>query len=296
MANPRIPFELASDRAALAPPEGRPLIVHVVVNVENWRFDQPMPRKVLPAPHGVELVPDVPNFSWAEYGMRCGMPRLFEALGRRALKASCAMNAGVIEGYPRLAQAILEAGWEIVGHGLHQKSLQAEASEAAVLDECLERLQRFSGEPVQGWLSPGLKESEETPDLLKARGLRYVCDWVVDDLPTWMATAHGPLIAMPYSLEVNDSVIYAVERQSSPEMFRRLEDTLEALEPELARQPRVVTLGLHPHLIAVPHRFVWLERMLERLTAHPHAIFMTGAQIADWFEKASPAPRSAVPA
>jgi allantoinase len=292
MANPRIPFELASDRTPLPPPGGKPLIVHVVVNVENWRFDQPMPRKLLPAPHGAENVPDVPNFSWAEYGMRCGMPRLFETLARRGLPASCALNAGVVEAYPRLAEAILESGWEVIGHGLHQKSLQAEGSEGAVLDECLERLQRFTGAPVQGWLSPGLKESEETPDLLKARGLRYLCDWVVDDLPGWMPTAHGPLIAMPYSLEINDSVIYAVERHASPEMWRRLEDTLEVLDGELARQPRVVTLGLHPHLIGVPHRFVYFEKMLDRLASHPQATFMTGRQIADWFEASAPAPRA----
>src|SRR5512142_1825419 len=150
MANPRIPFELASDRPPLPAPGGRPLIVHVVVNLESWRFDQPMPRKLLPAPHGEEHTPDVPNYSWAEYGMRSGMPRLFEALRRRGLPASCALNAGVIEAYPRLAGAVLDAGWEVIGHGLHQRSLQAEASEAAVLDAALERLNAFAGRPVQG--------------------------------------------------------------------------------------------------------------------------------------------------
>jgi allantoinase len=290
MSNPRIPFALSSDRPPLPPPDGKPLIVHLVINVENWRFDQPPPRKLLPAPHGVEHLPDVPNFSWAEYGLRVGMPRLFEALRRRGLPASCALNAGVIETYPRLAEAILDAGWEVIGHGLHQQSVQGEVSEAAVLDEALARISRFTGAPVQGWLSPGLRETDDTPDLLKARGVRYLCDWVLDDLPNWMRTAHGPLIAMPYSLEVNDSVIYAVEKHASPEIWRRLEDTLAVLEPELSRQPRVMTLGLHPHLIGVPHRFHYLEKMLDRLAAHPRAVFMTGSRIADWFEAASPAP------
>jgi allantoinase len=73
-SNPRIPFQLASTSAPLHPRQGKPLIVHVVVNVENWRFDQPMPRKLLPSPHGTDHMPDVPNFSWAEYGLRCRMP------------------------------------------------------------------------------------------------------------------------------------------------------------------------------------------------------------------------------
>ena len=77
MSNPRIPYQMASDRRRLPPPQpGKPLIVHVVVNVEYWPFDQPMPRKLLPGPHGNDKIPDVPNFSWVEYGMRTGFPRI----------------------------------------------------------------------------------------------------------------------------------------------------------------------------------------------------------------------------
>jgi peptidoglycan/xylan/chitin deacetylase (PgdA/CDA1 family) len=275
--NPRIPFELSSDRAKLPAPGGKPLIVQVVVNVENWRFDAAMPRKLLTAPHGAESTPDVPNFSWAEYGMRCGMPRLFDALGARSLPVGCTLNAAVVETYPRLAEAILRAGWELIGHGLHQKSMQAESSEADVIGEALGILQRFGGKPVQGWLGPGLKETPATVDILKAHGLRYCSDWVLDDLPTWMTTQSGPMIAMPYSLELNDSVIHAVNHSPSDEMLTRLKFTLETFDGELAGNPRVLTIGLHPHLIGVPHRMPTLLRM-------------TGAQIADWFEGVSPKP------
>src|SRR3546814_4985438 len=52
-SNPRIPYQMASDRPRLPPPvPGKPLIVHVVVNVEYWPFDQPPPRKLIPGPHG----------------------------------------------------------------------------------------------------------------------------------------------------------------------------------------------------------------------------------------------------
>ena len=32
--NPRVPFELASSRKKLSPPNDKPLIVHVVMNIE----------------------------------------------------------------------------------------------------------------------------------------------------------------------------------------------------------------------------------------------------------------------
>lgn len=277
---------MASDRAPLPGPNGRNLIIQVVVNVENWRFDQPMPRKFITAPHGADSVPDVPNFAWAEYGMRVGMPRLFQVLGARNLPVGCAINAGVIESYPRLAQAILDANWEFIGHGLHQKALTGEASEAALIEQALGILRDFSGKPVQGWLSPGLRETNETPDILKANNLRYVSDWVLDDVPNWMVTRHGPLIAMPYSLEINDSSLYAMQAQPSDEMLDRTRRSAIVLgrEAEETGGARVLTIALHPHLVSVPHRIDSLAELLDLLLERDDTLFMTGAQIADWYE------------
>ncbi len=283
MTNPRIPYRLASNRAPLAPRNGKPLLVHLVVNVEHWRFDQAMPRKLITAPHGLEQVPDIPNFSWAEYGMRAGMPRILEMFRDRGLPASTSINAGVIDAYPACAEAMLEAGWEFIGHGIHQRSMQGDADEAALIAEALEKIATFTGKRTRGWLSPGLKETEDTPDILKKLGVDYVCDWVLDDLPVWMTTKHGPLIAMPYNLEINDSIIYAIEKHASPEMYRRLHDTLATFNGELKRQPRVLALGLHPHLIGVPHRIGYLARMLDELMARDDVAFLTGSEIADWF-------------
>lgn len=296
MANPRVPYRLSSDRPSLPAPlvagRPKPLIVHVVVNVEHWRFEDPMPRKIITPPHGRETEPDVPNFSWADYGMRAGLPRILRALGERGIPASTSFNAGVIDAYPQAAVAMKEAGWEFIGHGMHQKTLNAAGgveAERALIEACLAKISAFTGEKVRGWLSPGLRETYDTPDVLKACGLDYVCDWVIDDLPDWMTTKAGPLIAMPYNLEINDSIIYAVEKHASAEMYRRLADTVTAFEREMPAQPRVLALGLHPHLIGVPHRIGYLEKMLDLLAARDDVVFMQGRQIADWFTNACPA-------
>ena len=86
--------------------------MHLVVNVESWPFDEPMPRKLITAPHGLETVPDIPNYSWAEYGLRTGMPRLFKMFRDKAVPASAFMNAGVVDDYPAVAEAIKDAGWD----------------------------------------------------------------------------------------------------------------------------------------------------------------------------------------
>ena len=283
MPNPRVPYVLTSERPPLAPPQGKGLIVHVAINVETWPFDQPMPRKLLPGPHGADSLPDVPNFSWVEYGLRAGMPRLFRLFGERRIPVSALMNAGICDDYPRLAEKIAEINWEIVGHGYRQRAVQSDGKEAELIEASLQRLDKFYGRRPRGWLGPGLKETADTPDILKSVGIEYLCDWTLDDLPDWMTTKHGPLICIPYTLELNDVPLFAIQQHSSDEIYRRFRDTLECLAEEARSQPRILTIGLHPHLIAVPHRIGYLRRMIDELSSRSDTVFMTGAQIADWF-------------
>ncbi len=285
MANPRIPYRLSSARPKLPPFAGKKILVHLVVNVEHWVFENAMPRTLITPPHGRETVPDVPNFSWADYGMRAGMPRLLELL--QGLPAATSFNAGVIDAYPQAAEAMLEAGWEFIGHGMHQRATNhVEGGEEALLAATIAKIQGFTGQKMRGWLSPGLRETVATPDLLKKNGVDYVCDWVVDDLPSYLTTQHGPLVGMPYNLEINDSIIYAIERHATGEMLKRTEHTLRRFERETADNPRVFGIGLHPHLIAVPHRIHELEQMIAMLAASDQVVFTTPSAICDWFTAA----------
>jgi peptidoglycan/xylan/chitin deacetylase (PgdA/CDA1 family) len=251
-----------------------------------------MPRTIVTPPHGRETVPDVPNFSWADYGMRSGLPRILDAFATRKLPASTSFNAGVIDAYPQAAAAMRDAGWEFIGHGMHQKAINhVEGGEEALIRACLDKIAGFTGKRVRGWLSPGLRETVDTVDILKRAGIDYVCDWVSDDRPAWMRTTTQPLIAMPYNLEINDSIIYAIERHATGEMAKRLEFTLRRFERECRDSAIVLAIGLHPHLISVPHRIHELDSMLDLLTASADVGFFTGGELADWYAAASPIPQ-----
>jgi peptidoglycan/xylan/chitin deacetylase (PgdA/CDA1 family) len=220
--------------------------------------------------------------------MRCAIPRLVELFKRFDVPVAAAINASVIETYPALAQAIHEAGWEFMGHGWTQRSLQQEDDEVAVIHKCVAKIADFTGRPPRGWLGAGLHETEHTPEHLKDAGIEYVSDWVLDDLPCWMTTAKGRLIAMPYSLELNDTVIYAIEKHEGAEIFNRVSNTVSVFEQEFNANPRVMTIALHPYAIGAPHRLPHLERVLRMLKERSDTIFMNGAEIADWFTAASP--------
>ncbi len=74
-----------------------------------------------------------------------------------------------------------------------------------------------------------------------------------------------------------------VQNQSSDEMLKRIEATLEVIGPELAENPQVLTLALHPHVVGVAHRVHYLARVLDLLQARDDTVFVTGSEIADWF-------------
>lgn len=282
--NPRIPHQLSTDRPRLAPPGGRPLIVHVAVNIEYWPFDRPMPRGIIPAPHGAASTPpDVPNYAWVEYGMRCGLPRILRLLTDRGLPASAFINAQVADVYPSLTRAVVDAGWELVGHGWFQQSLKQADDEADVIRRSLDRLEQAGGRRPRAWLGPGLAESEDTPDILKAEGIEFLHDWVLDDLPVWLRTRHGPMVGLPYTFELNDVPLHVVQNQSSDEIVKRLEATLAVLGPELASNPRVLTLALHPHVVGVPHLAHHLAQALDLLAARDDTVFVTSSEMGDWF-------------
>lgn len=262
-SNPRVPYQMTSARKRLEPLDGKPLMVHLAMNIEYWPFDRPMPRGIVPPPHGAKAQPpDVPNYSWVEYGMRAGLPRLMRMLSERGLPASAFLNAQVCDVYPALTDAVIDAGWELVGHGWFQQSLKQAEDEGTVIRQSLARLRQADGKQPRAWLGPGLGESFDTPDILKAEGIEFLHDWTLDDLPVWMRTKHGPMVGLPYTFELNDVPVYAIQNGSSDEYFKRVEATLAVFQKEPEHNPRVMTLALHPHIIGVPHIAYWFEQAL----------------------------------
>ncbi len=288
-SNPRAPYVMTSEHPKLAPPNGKPLIIHVVVNIEYWAYDQLTPRTIVIPPHGRSHVPDLPNFCWSEYGNRAGMPRLLDLFTTRNIPVSASINASVLEVYPGLARSVRDAGWEFIGHGMHQRALGGENDEASLIQASLDALEAFTGKRPVGWMSPGWSETYDTLDHLRANGIEYVCQWVIDDIPTRLVTKHGPMVSLPYGLDINDSVVFAIEKHSSAEMRLRIEETIRTFEREIAEQgqPRVLTIPLHPHLSGVAHRINHLTEVIDSLIARDDTIFMNGSQILDWYRQAS---------
>ncbi len=281
----RIPYAPITARPRLALPAGARVVVFVVLNVEEWPLDAPIPRPAVPPPGGGPgPVPDVPNWAWHEYGMRVGFWRLKACLERHAGGAvTVALNARVCQSYPAIVKAAVDAGWEIMGHGVVQRALTREPDEAAAIRETIALIREATGRAPRGWLGPGLVETRETPDHLAEAGIEYCCDWLLDDQPTEIRVRKGRLVSVPYTLELNDVPLFVLQHQPPQELVRRLRDTLEILYAEGAETPRVMPIALHPYLMGVAHRLGALDQALAHLRAHPGVVFWRGGEILDWY-------------
>ena len=228
-------FSAIIDRPPLKLPNSARIVVWTIVNLEFWSISRPMARQVLPAPTGEVLLPDVPNWSWHEYGMRVGVWRFFKLFERLGIRPTLSINARVCEEYLRVAQAARSAGWEFMGHAWEQMPIHKVENQAAMIGQSLDTLERFTGVRPVGWLGPGLTQTYKTPDLLAAAGIKYIGDWVYDDEPTEISTKHGPLITLPYSVELNDIPMMLVQHHEVRPISRHAVST--ALSGFTRREP-----------------------------------------------------------
>ncbi|HXM81849.1 MAG TPA: polysaccharide deacetylase family protein [Burkholderiales bacterium] len=287
----RVAYSAIVDRPPLKLPGDARIAVWTIVNVEEWSIERPMPRTVLPPPSshtaGQPILPDLPNWAWHEYGMRVGFWRFLEVLNRFKIKATLAINGSVCKSYPRVAKAGLEAGWEFMGHGYIQRPMHHVEDQRAAIRETIAVIKEFTGKPPRGWESPGLTETYETIDYLKEAGIEYVADWVLDDQPCVIETASGPIVSVPYTVEMNDIAMMVLQNHPSEEWVRRGIDAFDRLYAEGEKSARVMAISIHPYITGVPHRIGYLERLYEYIRQRPGVLLWTGEQILDWYKSAA---------
>jgi hypothetical protein len=114
---------------------------------------------------GGGLIRDFPNISRVstrEYGHRVGVYRILDALRKRGIKPTVAVDAMTAEQYPELIEQLKSDGSEFVAHGLSvtrpQTSAMSADDERAYIAETLSRLQAC-GLPTQGWFGADYSES-----------------------------------------------------------------------------------------------------------------------------------------
>jgi len=157
----------------------------------------------------------------------------------------------------------------------------------AAVRESIQLLRDFTGKPPQGWLGPGLTETWETLDVLAEEGIEYVSDWVNDDQPYEIRTTAGPLVSVPYTLELNDIPTMVIQHHESGYWYQRVKDQFDRLYLEGASNARVMAIAVHPYIHGVPHRIKYFEAVYDYVRKHKGVWLTTGEEIYEWYRETS---------
>src|SRR5215211_2364209 len=216
------------DRPPFDWPGGKRLALYLALNVEHFSFGEGLGH----TPTTLGPPPDTRNYGWRDYGLRVGIWRIFDLARELGLPLCHLLNASVCEHCPQIVARIQERGDEVIGHGYTNSERQSdmdEPTEAAMIANATSILSRAVGDRPYGWMGPWIAETLVTPDLLKEAGYTYVMDWPADDQPFWMQTRSGPLLSVPYPIEINDSPTMLSRAQTAVDFRQMIIDQFEGM-------------------------------------------------------------------
>jgi hypothetical protein len=253
-------------------PNGAKLAVYVAVGIEDYLVGGGFTEDILA---GVPM-PDLVNASWRDYGLRVGGQKLLDRLDRLGIPITLLLNTAAYDSAPSLMRRARALGAEIVAHGefnSHSLATMSHSEEKAYLQRVAERIQREEGTPPYGWSSPWLAHTPHTLDLLAECGYRYLLGLRFDDQPVWLETAHGRLLTIPYSAELNDSTSMISRNVTAPEFRDMIIDEFDEQLATSNETPLVMSIILHSFISGVPFRLRQVMGALEHLVKHRDSVW-----------------------
>lgn len=99
-------------------------------------------------------------------------------------------------------------------------------------------------------------------------------DWPADDQPFWMKTRSGPILSIPYSIELNDSPALVFRQHAAQDFATMIVDQFDEMLRLSAKYPLVCSIVLHPFIVGQPFRLRQLGRALRHILAHRDGIWL----------------------
>jgi putative urate catabolism protein len=219
-----------------------------------------------PVPRGER---DLAAESMFEYGSRVGFWRLMRLFAERGLPLTVFGCALALERNPAAAQAIAEAGHDVCCHGWrwieHYKL--GETEEREHIRRAVASLQATVGERPLGWYCRYGPSVNTRRLLVEEGGFIYDSDTYNDELPYWVNVGGKPHLLVPYTLTNNDTRFARGFIANGGQFFHYLRDAFELLREEGAKQPKMMSVGLHMRLTGHPARASGLRRFLDHVAA-----------------------------
>jgi allantoinase len=265
-------------------PNGARVAFWVAPNIEFYELDPAVNphRKAWPRP-----VPDINGYGTRDYGNRVGHMRMMRVLDKYGVRGSISLSTALCDHHPEIIELCKEREWEFFSHGIYNTRYtygMDEAQEKAMIEDAMETIKKHTGQQCSGYLAPALTHTDITMDLFAEAGGIYTCDLFHDDQPTPVKVRNGKkFVSVPYSLEMNDTIVYAVNKIEPRRYGEMIKDNFDRLYEEGQESGVVMCVPLHGYQVSHPHRLKAFEEALEYITGHSDVWVTTGREIAQHF-------------
>ena len=273
------------NRKPLKWPDDARVALVVIVNLEHWDWE--LPPDVPGAPTG-PFRPNLAEYSQHEYGNRVGVFRILKILDKYGVKPTMAMDKTVAESYPYLVTECKKRKLEVMAHGTTARrpihSGMTPDIERAYIKDSIGAVTKAMGKAPAGWLGPDFAESMNTPNLLAAEGIRYVCDWSNDEQPYKMKVPQGELYSVGVDYDTDDIFIHWTGRRLIDEYRQIMVDNFDGLYRDGAKSGRLMVVNVHPWVMGWPWRSKYLDSALAHISKHSNVWKASASEVVDWYK------------
>ena len=249
-----------------------------------------------------------------------GVPRMVRLFDKWQIPTTWFIPGHSIETFPAETQMVVDAGHEIGMHGYsHENPIaMTPVQEEAVMDKCIDLIEKVSGRRPTGYVAPWWEFSPITNELLLAKGIKYDQSLMNDDFHPFYARVGDSWTKIDYSKHPDEWMKPLVRGHETdlidipgswylddlpPMMFiKGAPNSHGFVNPRDIEQLwidqfdwvyneydyAVFTLTIHPDVSGRPQVQMMLQRVFDHISAHTGVRFCTFDEIADDFAARNP--------
>lgn len=268
--------------------------------------------------YGGQDSPD--DISRGMFAGEVGTERLLNLFKKYDLQTTWFVPGHSIETFPTQFQRIHDEGHEIGIHGYsHENPIaMSREQEIAVLDKCIELIEKTTQRRPTGYVAPWWEFSNVTNELLLERGIKYDHSLMHNDFHPYRVRVGDSWTKIDYSQPAESWMKPLVRGKETklieipanwylddlpPMMFiktspnshgfvnpRQLEEMWRDQFDWVYREHdyAVVTFTIHPDVSGRPQVLLMLERLIEHINSHEGIRWATFDEIANDFENRDP--------
>ncbi len=261
------------DRPSYEWPNGTRLALLLCNNIEFFAYRAGLGSDST----GIAAMQNQRSDAWRDYGNRVGLWNMLDMLDELELPCAHNVNGAVLDACPEIAPALKARGDEFIGHGRSNSERQDgmwEEDERRLIAESRDAIIRHAAPRRRAGSAP-ISRNPRRRSTAEGGRLRLVMEWPADAQPFWMATRAGPILSVPYSVELNDSPALVVRQHSGRQFAEMIVDQFDEMLEQSRKRPLVCSVVLHPFIVGQPFRLRALRGALRHILSHRDRLWVT---------------------